>query len=123
MRKNISLRCQFALLLLLFAVGSAMAQNIKGKITDNAGQPLIGATALVVELNKGAVADRSGQFEISNLPVGNYRLKVSFIGFETITKDVVVRAGQNTDVAVSLDDDALDMSEVVVTGAFDQRTK
>ena len=123
MRKNISLRCQFALLLLLFAVGSAMAQNIKGKITDNAGQPLIGATALVVELNKGAVADRSGQFEISNLPAGNYRLKVSFIGFATITKDVVVRAGQNTDVAVSLDDDALDMSEVVVTGAFDQRTK
>ena len=115
MRKSILLLfiCSF------FSLGAALAQSIKGKITDQAGQPLVGATAQIAGTNQGAVTNRDGIFEISGLAAGKYRVKISFIGFQSVTQDAV--AGQT--LTVTLEDDALDMNEVVVTGSFDPRTK
>jgi|GEM_PF-252687 len=101
------------------SLSAAWAQSIKGKITDQTGQPLVGATAQIAGTNQGAVSDRNGDFEINGLTAGKYKVKISFIGFRTVTQDATV--GQT--LTVILEDDALDMNEVVVTGSFDPRTK
>ena len=60
--------------------------KIRGKITDlQSGEPLIGATVVVIGTSLGAVTDANGEFIILNLNPGTYDLQVSFIGYQTIT--------------------------------------
>ncbi|TAF26378.1 MAG: TonB-dependent receptor [Runella slithyformis] len=115
MRKILLLFC----LATLLGMTAAVAQTIKGKITDQAGLPLVGATAQIVGTTQGAVANRDGLFEIPNVGAGTYKVKISFIGYQSVTQDA--QAGQM--LTITLNDDALDMNEVVVTGSFDPRSK
>ncbi len=50
--------------------------NLTGKITDQDNRPLEGATIFLVELNKGTISDKDGNFELMNLPNG--KTKFSF---------------------------------------------
>ncbi|TAG48409.1 MAG: hypothetical protein EAZ29_13440 [Runella slithyformis] len=115
MRKILLLFC----LATLLGMTAAVAQTIKGKIIDQAGLPLVGATAQIVGTTQGAVANRDGLFEIPNVGAGTYKVKISFIGYQSVTQDA--QAGQM--LTITLNDDALDMNEVVVTGSFDPRSK
>lgn len=59
--------------------------TIKGKILDADTQsPLIGANIIIDGTVLGAVTDLEGNFVILKVPVGNYVLKFSLIGYETI---------------------------------------
>ena len=55
--------------------------TIKGRITDQNNVPLPGATVFITDLNKGAVADKDGNYELLNLPTGKIRIQFSFVGF------------------------------------------
>ena len=63
---------------------SMYAQNtIRGTVTDENGEPIIGASiALVEDATKGTIADQNGNFSLVASP-GN-TLRVSSIGFKTI---------------------------------------
>ncbi|MDH5398766.1 MAG: TonB-dependent receptor, partial [Cyclobacteriaceae bacterium] len=91
---------------------SLFAQDIvTGKITDQKGEALIGATVLESGTKNGTVTDVEGNFSIS-LTSATPVLKVSFIGY--ITAEVPVN-GQ-TVINVSLEDDIQQLQEIVVVG-------
>jgi hypothetical protein len=50
--------------------------SIRGKLTTNTGDPIPGASILVLGLNKGTSADQQGQFVITGIPAGNHRVQV-----------------------------------------------
>lgn len=84
--------------------------TIKGKITDDTGLPLEGATILVKGTNKGTKSDINGYFSIDVAP--NATLIVSYVGFETRT--IVVSTDSKTiDIILVKTADA--MQAVVVT--------
>ncbi len=65
------------------------AQNqIIGKITDENNEPLTGATVYLPELNKGTIANHSGEYLISNIPNGKMKIEFSFLGYNTKIKTV-----------------------------------
>ena len=74
---------RFVFCLVLTAAASlAQAQNrnqVSGKVTDKAGEPLIGATVVVVGTTTGATTGADGRFTIG-VPVGG-ELKISYIGY------------------------------------------
>jgi len=79
--------CLFLCLLLSNAKAQNLSQTIKGKVVDAASEsPVIGASVLIENTNPllGAVTDLDGNFNIKNVSVGRYNLKISFIGYETI---------------------------------------
>ncbi|HKJ78281.1 MAG TPA: carboxypeptidase-like regulatory domain-containing protein, partial [Prolixibacteraceae bacterium] len=77
MKKN------FALLLLQLMVISAFAQfNLKGIVTDDEG-PLAGASVVIDGGFYGVSTDSDGRFVFKNLKGDNYRIQVSFIGYQT----------------------------------------
>lgn len=98
--------------MLLFAV-PAMAQNlsIKGKVTDKAGEPIIGASVLVQGTSNGAVTDLDGAFTLTNVPT-NATMKVSYIGYKPET----VTVNGRTSIIVVLSEDNEMLEEVVVVG-------
>jgi len=68
--------------------------SISGVVSDPTGAVVPGATVLLTDVNKGynynAVTDSLGRYVISDLPAGNYRIKVTAAGFKTSTADGIV---------------------------------
>ena len=102
----------------MFLCGSVMAQRtITGTVTDDVGEPLIGASILVKGSTVGTVTDIDGSYAL-NIPTGDQVLEVSYTGYAT--KEVSTSASNILDIALS---EGLELSEVVVTGLGIKREK
>ena len=89
----------------------AQTSTVTGVVTsDEDGQPVVGASVLVVGTSQGTVTDIDGKFSISNVPASAKTLRVSFIGM--VPKEVAIRKGN---MRITLQSDAELLDEVVVT--------
>lgn len=104
------------LLIVFFAVATTAQQySIKGKVIDEKNnEPLLGVNIILEESKIGAATNNNGEFEFSNLPAGNYKLKFSYIGHKTVIQTVTVP--QSGLLVVQLKEGTVDLQEVVVTG-------
>ena len=89
--------------------------KITGKVINtNTGQPLGGATLIIIEKSTSRVADLNGVFSFNKLGPGIYSIKCSYTGFEEkIIEEILVKENENTDINISLGNKLSD--EVVVT--------
>ena len=111
--------CLLALSLIMILPAMVMAQEtVEGTVTDSdTGGVLPGAQVLISQLNLGAVTDANGQYSIANVPAGQYVVEARFIGFSTMQKTVTITAGQTATVDFQMGLTAINLDEVVVTGA------
>jgi len=123
--KKITPRLQGRILALLFLafffqVSSLYAQtiNIKGKVSDDTGAPLPGATVKVKGTITGAVTDVNGNYTI-NIPNRNAVLVFSFISFQTQEQPV----GNNTQINVTLHESSTTLTDVVIVGYGEMKKK
>ena len=104
----------FYTLVFLFLSFLSFSQNnfkVTGKVADETGKPLEGATVSVKGSTTGTATKADGTFEIM-APSGNATLVISSVGF---TEQEVAIRGKNT-IAVSLVNAASDLQDVVVVG-------
>lgn len=116
--KNFLRRIVLLCLMIFGVISISLAQNgtIRGTITDGeTGEPLIGATALIVGTTIGGASDLDGNFSISAV-AGTYEVQISYVSYETKkVTGVEVKAGEVTIINVVLGTDAgLGLEEVVV---------
>jgi TonB-linked SusC/RagA family outer membrane protein len=99
-------------------MGLALAQSrqVSGTVTDETGEPVIGASVIAKGTTIGAVTDIDGSFRLA-VPADVTTIVVKYIGYF----DAEVAAGTN--VQVSLTPDAKALSEVVVTALGITREK
>lgn len=102
-------------LVCLFAgVNLMMAQTstVTGVVTSHEdGEPVVGASVLVVGTNIGIMTDIDGKFAISNVPASAKTLRVSFVGMQP--QEVSITRGRAMNIVLRTDAELLD--EVVVT--------
>jgi TonB-linked SusC/RagA family outer membrane protein len=111
-------KLSLVLSLVLFAVSFAIAQRtVSGTITDDGGEPLIGASILVKGTSSGTVTDIDGSYSLE-VPDGSTTLVVSYTGFET--REVKLGASNVLDITMS---EGVALDEVVVTGLGIRRDK
>ena len=110
---NSVIYASFCIVALLFAQ-TAMAQKartITGQVLDNTGQPMIGATVVVVgNTNVGTTTDMEGKYKIKATP--DDQLSFSFLGYVEVTE----RVGSRTSVNIVLQQENVSINEVVVIG-------
>ena len=110
-------KAKVALVSMLMLAGSgvyAQTDGIGGTVTDNTGEPIIGASVKVKGTsNIGTVTDIDGNFKLNVKP--GETLVISYIG----CKDQEVKAGEN--LKIVLQDNSEVLNEVVVTGYQVQR--
>jgi len=100
-------------LVFLFAslVMNAQKTTIKGNVSDETGEPVIGATIVTPDAKNGAVSDLEGNFSLSTtLPVD---IKVSFLGYQSQT--IKVKKADDF-VKVILRESSKSLDDVVVVG-------
>lgn len=102
------------LMVLISTVAFAQTEQVSGTVTDNSGEPIIGATVLVVgQSGNGTVTDIDGNFTLQAKPGST--LSISYIGY----KNQEVKAGKG--LKIVLEDESKLLNEVVVTGYTTQR--
>jgi iron complex outermembrane recepter protein len=105
----------YLLLTPLFAFGYEPGGNtLKGKITDTAGNKIIGAVVTIPDLKVGAVSDTNGNYIIENLPKGSYLVQVHMISFATAAERINLSGTITKDFR--LKESIIERNEVVITG-------
>lgn len=114
-----TLRLSLWAALLLFVPLSAHAQvgSLSGRVTDaRTGEPLPGATVLILSTEQGTVTDAEGRYVIANVPSGNVEVRFTFVGFRSQTRTAAIPAGANATLNVQLEEDVIGLEDVVVIG-------
>jgi iron complex outermembrane receptor protein len=76
-------------------------------------EPLAGAHILLEDTYLNAVSSATGEFRISGLKTGNYKIRVSFVGYETCSIDI--KLAVDTTLQILLKPSSIMESEVIVT--------
>ncbi|MGH7597473.1 MAG: mucoidy inhibitor MuiA family protein, partial [bacterium] len=97
------------------------AGAISGKVMDReTGEPLPGANLVIAGGKWGAAADANGNFVFRDVPVGQYDLKASFIGYQSVNMNIAVREKQNLNLDIVMNASALQTGEAAVAVAEKQ---
>ncbi len=88
------------------------AVEVRGRVTDAKGQPIIGASVIVRGTTVGVSTDAEGGFSLQvPAPASQQYLEISYLGYETAT----VAVGTRTNFPVTLRESASEIEQVVVT--------
>ncbi len=110
----------FFLLLITTAV-NAQKGKVSGTIVDSTGEPLPGATVVIMQKDStqvtGQQTQANGQFSIGSIKMGEYLLRASFVGYKTVFRPITL-SKQNRQIVlgeITLLDNAKLMKEAEVT--------
>ncbi|MBD3616938.1 MAG: TonB-dependent receptor [Gracilimonas sp.] len=79
--------------ILIFGIsGAVLAQSaIRGTVTEEgSGEPIIGANLILMGTNQGNATNLNGEYVIRDVQPGTYTIRVSSVGFVTITEEITV---------------------------------
>jgi len=99
----------------------AQGGSVGGRVTDEAGAPIVGADVIVEQTTIGTRTRTDGQYLLPSVPAGPQSVRVRMIGFRSLAVNVTVGEGQRATQDFSLRRDPLQLQEMVVTGTQSPR--
>lgn len=97
---------------MLYLAVSAFGQHtIKGKVLDEKGNALTGATVTVQNSSLRKTTDNEGSFLFDGLTKIHYTLKTTYVGYET----VVQQADVDREIVITLKSKSVSMNEITIT--------
>lgn len=118
--------CLTVIISFVLSVGvqAQYTQTIKGIVIDaDSEMPLIGANVEVVVKDDilGTSTDFDGKFRIENVPVGRHTVRVSYLGYNSVSiPNVVVNTGKEVDLDLMLSEAVNQLSQVTITAETDK---
>ncbi len=101
------------IILLFFCAFSYAQTTVNGNVLDDNGQPLPGANVIVVGTTTGAVTDFDGNYTLTIDQEPPFSIRVSSIGFETVTKEVTTNP-QTIDFVLN---EGNELDEIVISAS------
>lgn len=86
-------------------------KTLSGTITDESGEPIIGASVMVKGTTNGTITDIDGNYRLANVPE-NATIAISYIGYKPLT----FAASDKVLAKVTMKEDSEMIDEVVVIG-------
>lgn len=108
--------CTLSILVVISLSSFAQTNGIiRGNIKDkNTQELIIGATVVIEGTTNGVSSDADGNYKLT-IPVGTYRIKVSYIGYIALVKEnIIVTSGNDQIVNFEIEQVASDLKEVVI---------
>lgn len=101
---------------IIFSISNfAQRGNLTGKITDNNGA-LPSVNVFIINTNLGASADVNGNFKITGIPQGEYKVRFSAVGYETKILNVIILPNKTAELNIVLDEAVIEIQSVEVIG-------
>ncbi len=109
-------------ILTFFLIFSAamFAQN-SGKLIGNVkdartNEFLPGVNLYILNSSLGTTTDDDGNFELLNIPVGKHTLRISFVGYKSITTKANISKNKTISISIELVPKVFNMDEVIISG-------
>lgn len=101
---------------LLAVAQQPLTQQLRGTVIDQLLQrPLVGATVRLPGQSQTVITDAEGGFRFTSLPIGSYRVEVSYAGYkEVILENVFLNTGKETVLQIAMETAIHTEAEVVV---------
>jgi iron complex outermembrane recepter protein len=110
-----------ALFALLLPVLASAQFTISGKVTDQqTGEALPGATITIENQTANAVTNATGNYRLENLKAGTYSLRVSYIGYQLLSKSISLTGNTTLDFALGRSNMLADEITVSATRASEK---
>jgi hypothetical protein len=113
----------FNVFIFLILLGSLYAQTgtVRGNVYEKeTGNPVIFCNVALEGTNLGATTDLDGFFVITNVPVGNYKLTATYIGFDTVSASITIKKGAIVYQALNMVENGIQLEEVSISAAKEQ---
>jgi hypothetical protein len=110
------------LTLVLFLLGMsnpvrAATGTVSGTVALEDGHPAVGATVFLTDTGFGTATNEQGSFFIHGIPAGEYSVQVRLLGYrQGVPPTVIVRSSDTTVVSITLEEEAIELTQVEVTG-------
>lgn len=114
-----------AIFLLSFSLNAQpLTQTIRGTVIDQSLQtPLPGASVILLNASpiRGTSTDATGQFQLTQVPVGRQSLQISVVGYKVATlQNIAVDAGKELVLSISLEEAVSQLGEITVKPSTDK---
>lgn len=119
-------RSSLTLFIIIFIMKLVSAQditgNLEGRIVDTSEIPISGVNILIrsesLQGTKGTSTNDKGQFSFLSVPIGNYKLKISAVGYrELIVDNILISLGRTTSLGrITMQQKTIDLPEVIISG-------
>ena len=92
--------------------------SISGVVSDSSnGSPLIGANVILKGTSLGAATNTDGRYLIDQIPIGDYVLSASYMGFKSYEKKLNIQDQNNLNINIRMVPEAIEMETYVVTAS------
>lgn len=95
---------------------TASAQILSGTVTDTLGNPMPFTTIYVESQKLGTTTDQHGHYELKGLRPGKFNVRVSYIGYHTLEREVVLDKRATFDCQLTEESIMLDEYIVLANG-------
>ncbi len=107
-----------AIVLATCTLALAQTGRLKGKVTDETGEPVSFANIVLEKggtMVGGATSDFDGNYDINPIPPGTYDLKATFVGYNNyVLNGIIIPANKITDWNIKMTSGAISLTEVTV---------
>ena len=111
------------LIMCLPVIGMAQTGNIKGFVYDKStGEACLYANVYIENTNLGAATDFNGFFNINKVPAGQYNLIISYVGYDTLRTEIVMKKGQIVSQNFYLSPASVILEEAIVSAEKAEKT-
>lgn len=112
------------MLFLAFSLPNIFAQNtLKVKLIDcETKEPLIGANVVLQNTTNGVSSDTEGLAVLSNIPNGNQKIEITYMGYEKTIKEFTFPLAYDEAIVIKVEPDEETLQEVVVSSTRGTRT-
>ena len=115
----------FSIILICFSVLTLMAEETDAMLFGDVKSKTTGKHLPYVQIQvKGTKlitnCDKSGHFQLANLPEGEQTIVASFVGYKPQELKVMMKRNEGTEVYFFLEEDEQELGQVVVTGTRTQ---
>ena len=92
--------------------------SINGVIKDESGEGLPSAIISILGTPYGTLTQLDGSFNLKDVPKGNYQLKVSYVGFQDVIKEITISDEPLSLGEMILKSDAIGLEEIQVVASY-----
>ena len=103
---------------------NASDANVFGHVLDKGtGEHLPFINIILKGTTIGTTTDNSGHYFLKNLPEGRFILEYKFLGYKTITREVILKKGKTLEVNVEMEEDRIALDGIVVSANRGETTR